>query len=148
MYPITSPDFASFPRFQSFLNTLRMIKCSRPCQPHCRGAARVRFAWYLCCVVFIRARMGPICSVGSRPSPTSKQVFCTFFCVSVGAWLVLRGSCGLLWIRRAQISGAQADKCLYTHRYTHVSNRDACTHWRWCAWKLMHTLCFSSLKVC
>lgn len=70
-----------------------MIKCLSQCQQHCGGTAQVsravRFVRYLCQVVFIRARMRPICRLGCQPSPSSQQVFCAVLCVTVSARLVL-----------------------------------------------------------
>lgn len=90
------PNSAFFPRFRSpfsCLNTQKMIKCLRQCQQRCSGTVQVSralyFVRYLCRVVFIRARMRPICCLGCQPSPSSQQVLCTVLCVTVSAWLVL-----------------------------------------------------------
>lgn len=91
-----TPNSAFSPRFCSPFSSLitpGMIKCLCQCQKHCNGTVRVsrvvRFVRYLCQVVFIRARMRPICCLGCQPSPSSQQVFCTVLCVTVSAWLVL-----------------------------------------------------------
>lgn len=77
----------------SSLDTPRMFTFLHQCQCCCSGMAEVsrvvRFVWYLCLVVFIRARMGPICCLGCQPSPSSQQVFCAVLCVTVSALLDL-----------------------------------------------------------
>lgn len=69
-----------------------LIKSFRQCQQRCGGMAPIsrvlRFVRYLCQVVFIRARMRPICRLGCPPPPSSRQVFCAVLCVTVGAWLL------------------------------------------------------------
>ncbi len=128
MYHITSPNSAFAPHVCSpfaRLNTSRMIKCLRQCQQHCGGTAwvsrAVRFVLYLCQVVFIRAKMRPICRLGCQPSPSSQQVFCAVLCVTVSARLVL---------------GEVAD-CFEFSQYTEHSSAqlrwtNACTHTETC----------------
>lgn len=71
-------------------NTIRMITCQsqRRCSRTLQVSGAVRFVRYLCLVVFIRARMRPICRLGCQPSPSSQQVFCAVLCAAVSAPLV------------------------------------------------------------
>lgn len=154
MHRVTSTALLFRPSFCppfSCLDTPRMIKRLRQCQPRCSGTARssgaARFVRCLCQVVFIRARMRPICCLGCQPSPSSQQVLCAVLCVTVSARLVLREVADCFEF--SQCSSTQLG--LYTH--PHICKVQVCTHALVCAcWKalaLTHTHThLSCLKCC
>lgn len=122
-----------------------MIKCLSQCQQHCTGTAQVsrvvRFVRYLCQVVFIRARMRPICRLGCQPSPSSQQVFCAVLCVTVSARLVLGEVADCFeFAQYTEYSTAQLNKRLYTNRsLPHKCNAQGYTHALTCAYMKAYT---------
>lgn len=103
----------------------------------CSGTAQVsraaRFVRYLCQVVFIRARIRPICRLGCQPSPSSQQVFCAVpLCYSQRLarfgrrWQIALDSPSTQ--STAQHSSAEQTLVHTQKLNTHICNAQVCAH--------------------